>query len=105
MLICGVLICSFLIWFCATYVLTFSVLMRFDVFIGFLFSFNKITDFHFDFSFHFVFENSSWNLNVLLVFFSFIDQVVVDFYMRNGRIVYPSVSLAYSRLSNFCRIL
>ena len=39
--------------------------------------------------------------------FSFlvINWAAVDFYMRNGRIFCLSVSLAYSRLSNFCRIL
>ncbi len=37
--------------------------------------------------------------------FPVINWAAVDFYMRNGRIVYLSVSLVYSRLSNFCRIL
>ncbi len=59
MLISGVLICSFPYLVSATCVFNFFVLMRFDISILiFFFSFNKITDFHFDFSFHFVFENS-----------------------------------------------
>ena len=71
-----------------------------------LFLFNKITDFHFDFSSILFFRIFSWNLNVLLVFFfSVINWAAVDFYTRNGRIFCLSVSLAYSRLSNFCRIL
>ncbi len=52
--------------------LTFSVLMRFEVSFDLLFFHNKVTDFHFGFSFQFVFENFFLNLNVLLVFI-FID--------------------------------
>jgi hypothetical protein len=57
-LICGVLICFFLLFgFADLCSQLFAVLMRFDVSIWFPFSFNKITDFHFDLSFHFAFEN------------------------------------------------
>ncbi len=49
----------FLFGFVRPVFLIFFVLVRFDISILiFFFSFNKITDFHFDFSFHFVFENS-----------------------------------------------
>ena len=71
-----------------------------------LFLFNKITDFHFEFSFHFVFQNFFLEFEcAACLFFSVINWAAVDFYTRNGRIFCLSVSLAYSRLSNFCRIL
>ncbi len=70
-LICGVF---FLVQFRVTYVLRFfrdfSRVCRVDESLAFPFSFsNKITDFHFDFSFHFVFEKFSLDLNVLPVLF------------------------------------
>jgi hypothetical protein len=74
---------------------------------------NKVIDFIsvslFMYAFDCVFFSFFWGLSVLhLIFFFlifFMDRAMVGFYMRSGRIFDLSASLAYSRLSNFCRIL
>ena len=70
------------------------------------FYFNKVIDFHFSFSFYLCFWLFFLGSEcVAHYFFLFIDRAVVGFYMRSGRIFDLSASLAYRRLSNFCRIL